>query len=132
MLSPGSHRELDAVASHESRTQLLDSLAVLIGCREQLGSTLPDGLRPDVLRLDTTRRLLFLGEAKHSESPRNRYSIERLTKYVQWIRSHLEFVPRAGGPNPTAVVAICFGQAAHADDWLDTLRSTLLRGAVVP
>lgn len=122
----------NGTASHESRRQFLDSLAVLIGCHEQLGATLPDGLRPDVLRISTARRLLFLGEAKHSESPRNRYTVERLRSYVRWIGSHLDYAGEDDGPPPSAVMAICFGTASDADDWLDTLRSTLMRGGVLP
>ena len=66
--------------SHEVRRVLLQTIAEVAGYR--LGLTLPNGRRPDVLRLHVNRPALFLGEAKHTEGPSNVCSIDRLRAYL--------------------------------------------------
>lgn len=101
-------------AAHERKVEFLDTLAVLMGCEEKMGGTLPDGRRPDVLRLDSRRWILFIGDAKHSESPGDRETQARLLRYVRWLSAHLT----NGG---SGVFAVCFGKDADADAWVATL-----------
>ena len=69
--------------AHEARRILLQTIAEAAGYR--LGMSLPDGRRPDVLRLHVGRPGLFLGEAKHSEGPSDFSSIDRLRHYLGWL-----------------------------------------------
>jgi hypothetical protein len=95
--------------SHRARAQFLRDLAVLIGCSAALEVQLPDGCQPDVFATNPRRDLLFLGEAKHSESPSNRAACYRLARYVGWAGA---FARRAAG---RAMVAVCHGSAS--DPW---------------
>ncbi len=99
---------------HDRRVRFLESLAGLLGCTGQV-PYLPDGRRPDVLAIDTRRRLLFVGEGKDSETPNCRATQARLQRYLQWIAAHL----RHG--SATAVCAVCFGREGDARTWLDVL-----------
>jgi hypothetical protein len=64
---------------HQRRVALLDCLARLSGHHRQ--ARVRDGLlRPDVLRRCPGR--VFIGEAKHSESPRDADAVLRLTNYL--------------------------------------------------
>jgi hypothetical protein len=94
--------------------EFLDVLAVLVGCEEVLGGSLPDGRRPDVLRADSRRRALFVGDAKHSESPGNRETQARLLGYFRWLSSHFE----GGG---LGIYAVCFGRKSDTSAWVETL-----------
>jgi hypothetical protein len=84
---------------HEERVKLLDSLATLLGATTQLRA-LPDGKRPDVLRVSLQSRLLFVGEAKDSERATATEAMVRLSHYLPWIVSHA----RGGG---TSILALC-------------------------
>ena len=99
---------------HESRVEFLDALAVLMGCEGALGGELPDGRRPDVLRFDQGRRVLFVGDAKHSESPGNRETQARLHRYLKWMSSHV-------GSGGDGIFAVCFGRESDTDAWVETL-----------
>lgn len=99
---------------HELRVDFLDALAILMGCEDALGAALPDGSRPDVLRVDSTRRVLFVGDAKHSESPGNRETQARLLRYMRWLSSHVQ----GGG---IGVFAVCFGRDSDTAAWVETL-----------
>lgn len=69
---------------HEERVDLLDQLGRLAGCT--VPSSLGRGLDPDVLLSHPHRRLVFLGEAKHSETPGNGETARRLRRYIRAIR----------------------------------------------
>ena len=99
---------------HDRRVCFLESLAGLLGCVGRV-PYLPDGRRPDVLRIDTRRRLLFVGEGKDSETPNCRATQARLQRYLEWVAAHL----RDG--SAAAVCAVCFGREADARGWLDVL-----------
>src|SRR5438132_1514167 len=70
--------------THEYRRGVLDSLAILAGFEIEL--TLPDGSRPDVARVSVQWSRVFLGDAKHSESPADEAVICRLRRYALWLR----------------------------------------------
>lgn len=99
---------------HETRRALLETIADAAGYR--LTMPLPDGRRPDVLRVHVDRVGLFLGEAKHTEGPYDLESADRLRHYLRW------FVPaceRAVG----SVLAVAHPRGLecpwrHRVDWL--------------
>lgn len=97
--------------AHERRAAALATLAALAGCRQGLRSALPDGCRPDVLRYSSAKRLLFIGDAKATETPGCRATRARLRRYLRWLRAHAS----AGG---IGVFALCFGREDDADGWL--------------
>lgn len=110
---------------HETRVAFLHTLATLAGCHTVYGSALPDGRRPDVLRLNRWRNILFIGDGKDSESPRCNATLARLAGYFLWLRVH---VRNRGG---AAMFAICFGNRRHREAWLSTL-TRLAADAGVP
>ena len=69
--------------AHETRLALLETIADAAGYR--LTMPLPDGRRPDVLRVHVARAGLFLGEAKHTEGPGDLHSVDRLRDYLRWL-----------------------------------------------
>ena len=69
--------------THEARRVLLETIADAAGYR--LALRLPDGRRPDVLRLHVDQTGLFLGEAKHTEGPYDLDSADRLRHYLGWL-----------------------------------------------
>ena len=69
--------------THETRRVLLETIADAAGYRLEM--CLPDGTRPDVLRLHVGRLSLFLGEAKHTEGPSDFNSTDRLCHYLDWL-----------------------------------------------
>ncbi len=101
-------------AAHKSRVAFLETLADLTGCDLALGGALPDGTRPDVLRVDSRRRVVFIGDAKHSESPGNKETQARLLGYLRWILPHV-------GSGGVGVFAVCFGRESDTDAWIGTL-----------
>ncbi len=69
---------------HEERVDILDQLSRLAGCTVRC--TLGPGLLPDVLLAHASSRLLFLGEAKRSETPGNIETERRLRRYLRAVR----------------------------------------------
>ena len=84
---------------HEGRVRMLDALATLAGFLTEVPG-LPDGRTPDVVRMCTRRRGLFLGEAKASESPGDQAVLARLARYVAWWQG-------AGRRGPALLVVCC-------------------------
>lgn len=103
-------------AAHEYRVQLLETLSSLVGCHEDIGNELPNGSRPDVVRLDRKRRLLFFGDAKDTETPGNRDTQARLYRYIGDLVSHAQ---HAG---TVSIFALCFREYAHIDQWTNVIR----------
>ena len=101
-------------AIHDQMVIFLDSLAVLMGCHETAGLTLPDGRRPDVLRFNKKRRMLFIGDAKHTERPGSLTTLARLHAYFKWISAHAD----EGG---MAVFALCVSRETDIEAWGSSL-----------
>jgi len=118
-------KALRHASAHERRTTFLEGLADLLGCTERLDGILPDGRRPDVLALDSRREILFIGEAKDTETPGARATQARLQGYLRWLAGH------ATRPSGVGVCAVCFGREADGRAWLETL-VTLAKEASVP
>jgi hypothetical protein len=100
---------------HKEGTVLLDTLATLVGCHASLEAGLPDGLRPDVIRLDLSSGRLFVGDAKHSESPASIHTQGRLLNYLRWFAAHL----RSGRGD--GVFAVCFSRVSDTYIWVEAL-----------
>ena len=108
---------------HDKRVVFLESLAVLAGFRESIGLQLPDGCRPDVLKWNSGRRALFIGDAKDTETSGNRETQARLRRYFEWLSASVE----AGG---NAVFAVCAGWEEYPSRWADTIRALALESSM--
>jgi hypothetical protein len=109
-----SDRQRDIIP-HKLRTQFLDDLASLMGCKEVFFRHFPDGTRPDVLKADSRSHTLFVGDAKHTETPGCKATQARLQVYLRWLSI---FINSHGG---TGVFAICFGKTADTEGWIKTI-----------
>ena len=94
---------------HRERTRLLDSLALLAGFEARV-AVLPDGRVPDVVRVAFRPPGLFIGDAKHADSPNSVESYLRLRRYLCWGETFLR------RPGRTLVVAIATPDVA-AREW---------------
>lgn len=103
---------------HDAVTATLATLAGLVGCASVL--TFFDDRRPDVLRCDPSRGLLFIGEAKHAEGPRDAASVARLRTYLLWLSAHL----RTGRP---ALLAFAVTKADELSGWRAILTAAIAR-----
>lgn len=95
---------------HEERVRFLHTLAIMLGCRRGIGGQLPDGRRPDVVRLDIEHGVLFLGEAKDTETHGNLETRSRLRAYLWWLQGHLA----SGRP---AIFGLCIPAQSHIQEW---------------
>ena len=102
---------------HDELVQVLDALAQLIGCTEGMGGWLPDGLCPDVIRLDRRQNVLFIGDAKDTETPGNKATQCRLQGYARWLAT---FVNRSGN---TGLFALCVDNKAEVSEWTHLVRT---------
>lgn len=102
--------------AHERRRQFLQSLGRLAGFRYAIHSCLPDGATPDVVLCEPSKRGLFIGDAKDTESPGNIETQVRLLRYFKWFAVHLTC------PDACGIFAVCFGNRSHQGAWLETLR----------
>ena len=105
----------DEETPHAWRIEFLITLAQLLGCTNAVGSILPDGTRPDVLRIDPVGEMLFIGDAKDTEKPGCAATQCRLFRYLRWIASHRL---RQRG---LSVFALCFGRRDDQAGWLSTV-----------
>lgn len=105
-----TERRLSALAIHDGRADFLDALAALLGCVTPISTTLPDGARPDVLRVGLESRMLFIGDGKNTETPTCAATEARLRRYFAWARAHADLGGRA-------VVALCFGAGWQSFGW---------------
>lgn len=103
------------LSEHNSRALFLDTLALLLGCKGSIGGMLPDGRRPDVLRIDKEHEILFIGDAKNTEAPCFKESQIRLFGYLRWLAAHVTKENRIG------LFAICFGEKADSAGWEQTV-----------
>src|SRR5262249_3457218 len=94
---------------HERRTELLTTIATLGGYCRRVTSALPDGRRRELLRLATAWRGVFLGDAKHSETPYNLATKARLYRYLMWLS------PLA--PTWRCLLALCYSTVESATTW---------------
>ena len=96
--------------SHERRRVELGTLAALLGFAFPVVP--PLGVIPDVVLTHVDDGSLFVGEAKHTESPTDRSSAARLLVYLDWLRRSM-----AG---PQALVGLAC-PPRQADAWAGLL-----------
>lgn len=72
--------------AHEERVELLRSIAALSGYRCDIA--IGDALMPDVARMSSTTRGLFVGDAKATETSGCIATSERLQNYLRPVRAH--------------------------------------------
>ncbi|MGH9957616.1 MAG: hypothetical protein ACREBC_10890 [Pyrinomonadaceae bacterium] len=109
MKRPEPARQLSV---HDFAAKFLEALAILLNCNEGIGARLPDGCCPDVLRVNTRNNVLFIGDAKVTESPGCRQTQARLLRYLSWVSAHVRR-PRALG-----LFAICFPNRSDGEGWI--------------
>src|SRR5438046_10455473 len=97
--------------AHDDRVEVLKVLSDLIGCFEEIGGQFPDSRRPDVLRINKSRQLLVIGDAKNSESPNTSATLARLFGYLRWVQAH---IARRGR---TAIFALCCKRSPSVTAW---------------
>src|SRR5579875_789477 len=103
---------------HEERVRTLEALATLAGFLTELPG-LPDGRRPDVVRVCVRHRRLFLGEAKDSEGPGDQEALTRLMRYVAWSQE--------AGRHGSALLVVCCGRSS-ARRWASALTALAYEG----
>lgn len=77
--------------SHELRRVELETFAHHLGFH--LPVVFPDGSVPDVALMNSERRALFIGDAKHTERPTSRATHARLSVYFSWLGSACRLGP---------------------------------------
>jgi hypothetical protein len=102
-------------AEHEARREVLGAIAVLSGFDLAVRSALPDGSRPDVLYISSADRRVFIGEAKHSETPGCLGTLARMRRYLAWFGS-------VGGGPDECVLAVCHSRYDDRSAWQAGLR----------
>jgi hypothetical protein len=103
--------------AHEYRVEVLKVLSDLIGCFEEIGGQFPDSRRPDVLRINKSKHLLVVGDAKNSESPNTAATLARLFGYLRWVRAHIARTGRI------AVFALCCKRTSDVTRWQNSVAS---------
>lgn len=105
-------------ACHESRVHLLFGLACLLGCvsRQRL---LADGSIPDVVAVNMGGTVLFIGDAKYSETPNDSSCRTRIYRYLRIASERLQ------GATKLVIFALCYGNAYHASGWSEMIVSAL-------
>jgi hypothetical protein len=103
--------------AHEYRVGVLRVLSDLIGCFEEIGGQFPDSRRPDLLRINKSRQLLLIGDAKNSESPNTAATLARLFGYLRWVRAHIERKGR------TAIFVLCCKRTSKITAWQNSVVS---------
>jgi hypothetical protein len=85
-----------------------------MGCADSFPCALPDGRRPDVIAFGPGRRLVFIGDAKDTETPGCVATWTRLRAYLPWARAIV-----ASGRS--LVFGLCFGELEDLDGWANGL-----------
>jgi hypothetical protein len=94
---------------HSDQVAFLEDLASAAGFWDVL--CLPDGVLPDVARIDLGRKILFIGDAKDTETPGCSATARRLTRYVSWLAVHST---HAGN---TSILVLCYRRASDTGGW---------------
>lgn len=106
---------------HEARREVLGAIAVLSGFDLAVRSALPDGSRPDVLHISSADRRVFIGEAKHSETPGCSSTLARMQRYLAWFGS-------ADGGLAECLLAVCHSRRDDYRAWQAGLRLLAFEG----
>lgn len=115
MLLPGNNYGESRNSIHDKRVRFLEVLADLIGCHEHIVPGFPDGTMPDVLRKNSRGGMLFVADAKNTETPGNIDTQVRLSNYIRWVAMHVN------SGKGSAIFLICFRRASDGPHWHKTL-----------
>lgn len=99
---------------HDARVRTLDTIADLIGYHSRVPSLFLGGASPDVVRVSTSKRALFIGDAKATETPGMIATASRLRNYFQLTKQFI------ASPNTTAIFLLCVEDLCLASRWLST------------
>jgi len=122
-----THNLSSRLNEHERLVDFLDTMAVMLGCAQTLNSQLPDTTRPDVIRLNTKSDILFIGDAKNTESPDSISTQERLSNYILWLSLFL-----SNNNKRKIVFAICHNKRENSHSWLKMSFSLFSRSGIYP
>ncbi len=122
-----AHNLNSRLDEHERLVKFLDTMAVMLGCAQTLNSHFPDTTRPDVIRMSTKLNVLFVGDAKNTESPDSVSTQERLFNYVLWMSLFL-----SNNNKRKIVFAICHNKRENSHSWLKMLFSLFSRSGIYP
>jgi hypothetical protein len=108
---------------HSLRVSILEELGSLIGCHQRVFTTLPDGCRPDVCKMALHSGLIFLGDAKDTETPGCRATAQRLSRYSDWLASHVK-------SGRSGALAICHAKDRYSTGWIVLLERLTSRSGL--
>jgi hypothetical protein len=110
-----AERSTGGKSPHDIRAEFLDNLAVLMGFTTNLACGLPDGRRPDVLRMNIEHGSLFLGDAKDTETPGCQETQVRLLAYFRWLAIQVNHREGLG------LFALCVKPGSDVAGWVRTV-----------
>lgn len=96
---------------HERLRAALHAIGQLMGYRIPGTVPLPDGSVPDVLLVAPERGAVFIGDAKHTESPMSFETYRRLLRYRDWWTS------ADGLARAPSVLALAFSRGDQRASW---------------
>ncbi len=101
---------------HNQRREILQDVALMAGFYRDLRAIPGTRLIPDVFFMRPESRSFFLGEAKHTESPDNYATFERLHKYLSALKPAVDCRACRG-----LVMAVCFDSSFSSARWCSVL-----------
>jgi hypothetical protein len=104
--------------AHEERVELLRAIAALSGYRCDI--PINDDLVPDVARISSTTRGLFVGDAKATETSGCMATSERLQSYLRALRAHHHM-------DRPLLLVVAHGDLHDQPGWVATLCRALRR-----
>jgi len=107
---------------HKAKVLVLETISDLIGCTRTF--PLGDGTIPDVVRINDSQTLLFIGDAKETEGPKNKHTRVRLYKYLLWLRAYI------ARPLNHGVFAICFRDISDQRGWIITVQELVKQAQI--
>jgi hypothetical protein len=117
---PARRTELTKFSDHDKKVRFLNELAILLGCTRNLSGRFPDGRRPDILRADIQRYILFIGDAKQTETPGCSMTKMRLANYCRWLAANVDGGKRLG------ILVVCFARLSDRHGWNKTISNLLM------
>lgn len=97
---------------HDQRREILQDVALMAGFYRDLRTIPGTRLIPDVFFMRPESRSFFLGEAKHTESPDNYATFERLLKYLSALKPAMDYRVCRG-----LIMAVCFDSSFSSARW---------------
>ena len=100
---------INSYSYHQSKVSFLETLSELIGCSQTF--SLGDGTIPDVIRINQNQDILFIGDAKESETPGNTTTQRKLNGYLEWLKVFCQRKSNYG------IFAICHKGGKDINGW---------------